>query len=204
MDTAWVNRWLDSLEILIERLPITWTLFDPTPTFYVALEDSEDRSLVATVSQIGRHLDLKVLPSATYEWSLRMEGNVAGQIHFGGHTPSQIHIPLVYVGNAFALGGILAHELTHEFLNRRGIHFANADELELVTDLASIALGLGKLFLNGTVLKGAADQNHTLGYLNPRLKAYSFREVNRRHMVRENVAAENLCIEALTLYGQAI
>ena len=45
---------------------------------------------------------------------------------------------------------ILAHEITHEYLYINNISFSNKYENEILTDIAAIFLGFGKLMLNGS------------------------------------------------------
>jgi len=44
---------------------------------------------------------------------------------------------------------ILAHEITHEYLYINNVSFSNEYENEILTDIAAIFLGFGKLMLNG-------------------------------------------------------
>jgi hypothetical protein len=179
----------------------TWTVFEPTLTFYRRLESGDDNDLEMAADEIGRHLEILTLPYVTYEWGLKMKPEVAGQIKYGGGLRSQIQIPLYYVGKPDALGGILAHELTHEFLALQNIKSTNMDETEPLTDLTSIALGLGKLVLNGTVsaLLPSTGESHILGYLSPELKVYAFMQVNQQHKIPKEKLTENFTENALKL-----
>jgi len=49
-----------------------------------------------------------------------------------------------------AILAILAHEITHEYLYINNISFSNKYENEVLTDIAAIFLGFGKLILNGS------------------------------------------------------
>ncbi len=49
-----------------------------------------------------------------------------------------------------AIFAILAHEITHEYLYVNNISFSNKYENEILTDIAAIFLGFGKLMLNGS------------------------------------------------------
>jgi len=49
-----------------------------------------------------------------------------------------------------AILAILAHEITHEYLYVNNISFSNKYENEILTDIAAIFLGFGKLMLNGS------------------------------------------------------
>jgi len=202
MNRKWVEYWLEILSVNIESSRrSTWTVFEPTPTFYRRLESGDDDDLEMAADEIGRHLEILTLPYVAYEWGLKMKPEVAGQIKYGSGLRSQIQIPLYYVGKPDALGGILAHELTHEFLAFHNIKFTNLDETEQLTDLASIALGLGKLVLNGTVseLLPSTGEGHILGYLSPELKVYAFMQVNQQYKIPKEKLTENLNENALKL-----
>lgn len=202
MNSKWVEYWLEILSVNIESSRRSkWTVFEPTSIFYRRLESGEDDDLEMAADEIGRHLEILTLPDVTYEWGLKMKPEVAGQIKCGNGLRSQIQIPLYYVGKPDALGGILAHELTHEFLIFQNIRLNNIAENEQLTDLASIALGLGKLVLNGTVstLLPSTGESHVLGYLSPELKVYVYTKVNQQHKIMKRQLTENLTENALKL-----
>ena len=202
MDKEWVDKYLKVLTLQMERVRrIKWALFEPTPSFYEKLESGDDNDLEEAATAIGRHMELSVIPSITYEWGLKMKPEAAGQIRYMGSLRSQIQIPLFYVGKPLALGAILAHELTHEFLFSKGIMCTSEDELEQLTDLTSIAVGLGKLVLNGTFTEmvPSMGEGHTLGYLSPDLKAYAAKQVNQQHAIPNANAMEYLTENALRL-----
>ena len=203
MDEKWVDHWLAELAGQLGRINGTpWALFEPTADFYSWLESGDDGDLAAAEAALGRHLGLRLLPPVAYEWGLRMKPEVAGQIRAKGSSLSRIQIPLYYAGKPHALGGILAHELTHEYLARLNLPDGQQlADLEPQTDLASIALGLGKLVLNGTVtvMAAATGEVQTIGYLSPELKAYAYRQVNRQRAVADGVARACLTDGALRL-----
>lgn len=200
MDQVWVDRWLDSLDSqALSATRRAWALFAPVARFYALLETGEDHDLQSATDEVSRHLGLPTQPSVTYEWGLKMQPQVAGQIHLRSGQRSHIQIPLFYVGKPHALGGILAHELTHEFLACAGIACTGDEEGELLTDLASIARGLGRLVLNGSISMVAPQTGEAqiLGYLSPELKAYAYRRVNQERSVPDAKARELLTPEAL-------
>lgn len=202
MNKKWADHWIAVLSLH----PGTtrrgkWAFFEPTPILYKKLESGDDSDLEAVVLEIGKYLELNKLPSVIYEWGLKMKPEVAGQIRYMGSVRSQIQIPLFYVGKPHEIGAILAHELTHEFLACEAITCDNADELEQLTDLASIAIGLGKLILNGTVsiMVPSTGESHTLGYLSTELKAYTYRKVYQKHKISDKASTEYLTENALRI-----
>jgi hypothetical protein len=78
------------------------------------------------------------------------------------------------------LGAVLAHELTHELLASRGIWLQDQTENELLTDLACISLGAGKLVLNGSVLAAGPRSDVVVGYLPLDLRCMAYLDVGRR------------------------
>jgi len=176
-------------------------LFQPTPAVYEKLESGDDDDLESVVVEICKYLELNNPPAVVYEWGLKMKPEAAGQIRNSGSSRSQIQVPLFYVGKPHELGAILAHELTHEFLACEGIACDNLDELEQLTDLASISIGLGKLVLNGTVsiVAPSTGQHHVLGYLAPQLKAYAYQKLNKQYKIRDMAAKEYLTENALRI-----
>jgi hypothetical protein len=48
-----------------------------------------------------------------------------------------------------AVIAVLSHELTHRYLYKFGIRESNTEENEILTDVAAVYLGLGKIMLNG-------------------------------------------------------
>ena len=202
MDKGWVDGWLTVLDLLVKtREQAGWSLFGPTPDFYEKLQSGDDGDLRSATAQVGKHLGITCTPSVRYEWGLKMNPDAAGQIAFRDTARSRIQIPLFYVGKPYPLGAIIAHELTHEVLALQLIPNAEAHEREPLTDLASIALGLGKLVLNGTVHEAAPSTGEVgiLGYLDLHLKGYAYRRVNEHHHVPESLAAQHLADDALRI-----
>ena len=201
MDEQWVNKWLEILGLSLNKAGDLFKPFEPSRDFYDALLSGEDHDLEVGAEHVGRHLGLAAVPSAAYEWGLKMKPEVAGQIKLADDRRNAIQIPLSSIGKPYFLGAILAHELTHDLLYCSGITCPNLEELERLTDLAAIAVGLGKLILNGiiTELLPGTGQAVTLGYLSPDLTAYAFKVVNKRHLVSDADARKNLAAEALKM-----
>lgn len=195
MESAWLDRWLTILADRLSQVGVNqWQMFEPTPSFYASLESGDEGGVASAAEEIGRFILLPAIPRVTYEWGLRMDPKAAGQIRMHGGGPSHIRIPLFYVGRTHALGAILAHELTHEKLASIACEYASVEELERVTDLASIVLGLGKLVLNGLVTDVAAStgEHQVLGYLHPEEVAYAYRCLTRKYGMAESVTTRNL------------
>lgn len=168
-------------------------LFEPTEDVYEKLASGDEGDLREVASRIAHHLRISVIPTVKYDWGLKMEPEVAGQIRGAIYLP-HVQIPFFYVGKKHSLGGILAHELTHSLLFSRGVSLEDSDENEPFTDLAAVFAGLGKLLLNG-----ALDQGGGLGYLSPDLITYSFGRVCNTHGIDKETALKHLTSEASEL-----
>jgi hypothetical protein len=203
MDATWIDQRLAYLSHHFIPVTQSWTLFNPTPQFYARLESGEDDDLVYASEQLACHLKLASHPSVTYEWGLRLDPQIAGQIQLkrGLQSRSHIQIPLFCVGKPEALGAILAHELSHEAVAQEQLVCANLEELEYLTDLTSLVLGLGKLVLNGIDIEVGIQTGEvqSLGYLKPELKAYAYEKVKQLHQVSDKTAYSNLTKLALSI-----
>ncbi len=114
-----------------------------------------------------------------------------------------IRIPLDYAGKPMVLGGILAHEVMHEVLLRRGWTQVPSEDVEPLTDLAAFFFGLGKLMLNGLIADRLpyVPAVTMLGYLPPELKVYAYKRFCHNCRVSGCGRVENLNTEALNLLG---
>jgi hypothetical protein len=205
--TDWVDYWLGVLIDQVFRVDLPQCqAFEPTPAFYANLVSGDEGDAARAAQEIGRFLLLPVIPSVMYEWGIRVSPQTAGQIHIQQGRKSHIQIPLYYVGKPHALGAILAHELTHERLaSTAGVTYASVEEMERVTDLASVVLGLGKLVLNGLITEVAppTGERQVLGYLAPDAIAYAYLYVTRRCGITEDLMRRNLTDAAVALVCQA-
>lgn len=190
----WIRRQLIRLEALFgPRRP--WALLEPTREMYDVLENGDDDGLQAVVARIGQDsLRLSSLPEARYEWALRMSPEVAGEIRIRCGATSLMRIPFFYVGRPYAIGAIVAHELSHQLLAHEGIWEPVVQTNERLTDLAAIAAGMGKLVLNAMSSRAFEGANVAiqLGYLDPQLTLYAYDLVNQHRGVSQDAAAVNL------------
>jgi len=199
MNKEWCNEKLEMLSLRLSGFkpnPAEF-FFEPTEAVYKKLESGDEDDLQYVVAEMARHLHISPIPPVKYDWGLKMEPEVAGQIKAASPIRS-IRIPLFYAGRKYALGCILAHEMTHVFLFSRGIWLDNTDENEMVTDLAGVFVGLSKLLLNGLTFMANEDSSEriVLGYLSPELIVYCYERVNALRKVLSPVASENLVPEA--------
>jgi len=137
---------------------------EPTQDLYKKLSGSLEE-IQEVAHAIASHIGLSVVPLVQWRHAVtRKPDFVAGpngvstpttyrEVH-GTFEGAIITLSDKYMGNPTRLGAVLAHELTHCFLSRKGIGpfppFSLSErENERLTDLTSIFLGLGKLVLNG-------------------------------------------------------
>jgi hypothetical protein len=182
-DRSWVDRNLPRLAAVYDAR-FRWQLLAPPTAMYDLLADGEDTTLQGVVEHLCRHVDLPTVPTVRYEFGLRMAPDAAGEIRIGCNVKggSLIRVPFFYVGKAYALGAILAHELAHHLNALLGIWESDCDENERLTDLSVVAAGLGKLTLNGlsTSVRGVMPIS---GYLHPDVVFYAYQLVNQHYRV---------------------
>jgi hypothetical protein len=200
MNEKWVDLKMNelSLKLGIFRPNPSDFFFEPTEEVYARLGSEDEQDLQYVAAEIARRLGILLAPSVTYDWGLKMEPEVAGQIKTV-NSIYNIRIPFFYVGKKHALGAILAHEMAHAFLFSRSISLDDPNENELFTDLAAVFIGLGKLFINGLIsmTNEYSRETSTFGYLSPELIAYCYRRVIAYRFIDEDIAARNLTPEAL-------
>lgn len=70
-----------------------------------------------------------------------------------------VEINSAFKKNDKAVATIIAHELTHIWMKNNNFNLPNVDENERLTDIMSIFLGLGVIFLNGSYEKSSKMYN---------------------------------------------
>jgi len=198
MNRAWVDEKVEMLAVRLgdfnpKSVDSRRFFFEPTDDFYEKLGSGDESDLQSATSAMAMHLRIVPIPTVRYDWGLKMEPEVAGQIRPDFYL-DYIQIPFFYVGKKHLLGGIVAHELTHALLKSRCVSLEDSYENERFTDLTAVFVGLGKLLLNGY-----ADEEGGLGYLSRDLIAYCLKEVCRLHSIDVGTALRHLTSEARTL-----
>jgi len=197
------KKWIDdkmrmlSSSLGIFKMNPTEFYFEPTNNIYEKLASGEEKDLQCISLKIVNHLGITHMPIVKYDWGLKIEPEVAGQTEITNFS-RHIQIPFFYVGKKYALGSILAHEITHTFLIPKGIILEDVNENEMFTDLATVFLGLGKLFLNGLITKMDQYSNieYRLGYLPIDLVAYCYKKVIAYRSISSAIAIKNLLPKA--------
>jgi hypothetical protein len=201
MNNLWVDRWLEKLEANTDTDGNAWSLFPPTRRFYACLESGDEDDLRAAAAQLAKHLGLAVLPWIRYDWGLQVQREDGDTDEELVGLRQHIKLPLWHVGRPRAMGGVLAHELAREALVNRGVLVSDSAEWRQLIDLGAIALGVGRVVLNGTVmvLDQQTGESQMLGYLSPKLKIYAFRRICERHGLSEADANEYLTPHVLLM-----
>lgn len=175
VDYSWVYKETINLESITSIIN-PWTLFSPTQEVYGKLASGDQRELQYVVDLLGNHFNLSRVPRVKYDWSLKIPVHAVGQIRNPGSEVSVIRIPFSSVGKPYTIGATLAHEMSHQILALNGKYYPDINENEKLTDLASIAVGFGKLVLNGLALEasGVEDLSVDLGYIGNDTKLFSY------------------------------
>ena len=179
------EKWIDEYLKMLSSFPGLFNpnseqfYFEPTKRIYQKLESGEEKDLQDVTTEISQYLGIFPAPVAKYEWGIKMELE-----HAGDYLQYHIRIPFHFVGNKYAVGSILAHEITHAFLELKGIRLKDKDEHERLTDLGTIYIGLGKLTINGL--------RSGVGYLPQELKIYAYKKIAELRSISKSAAMENL------------
>jgi hypothetical protein len=196
MDRNWIDNKIKTLSLVI-GFPSPTLLdqfyFEPTKSVYDKLGTGYESDLQSISNAICEHLGISFIPACKYSWSITMEPECAGQCKLSNEEFS-IQIPFSFVGNKYAVGSILAHEMAHILLLLRGVCIEDHNENEMFTDLTAIFVGLGKLILNGIVLplNDQSERARVLGYLSPDLMFYSYAVINKTFSIDNQIALANL------------
>jgi len=187
------RKWIDdqfnmvNFRVGIFRPEVNKFYLEPTGQLYEKLSNGSDDGLQETTDILVKHLCITAPVTAKYEWGITMAEDTAGQIQ-GCGLAFNIKIPFKYVGNKYAIGAILVHEVSHAFLAEKGIILHNKQENEMLTDISAIAFGLGKLTLNGLYADIDSDalRSH-LSYLSTDLMTYCFKKTARFRGIPQSV-----------------
>lgn len=123
--------------------------------------------------------DLLDIPKELVPLGVKHSQDVLGKTYMLNKFQYSIYINRNYGGKLVA--AILAHEISHVFvfyneIQFRTNHFDKQKFQEQITDLLTIALGLGKLMLEGNsyyFMIGDIEYYGILGYLSPRVMNYA-------------------------------
>jgi hypothetical protein len=200
LDRQWVDKQLKTLEKVLPLDSATSPfLFEPSPMLYQLFETGEDEDLKRAVGYVARHPTIALLasgrsPDALYlpptTGQVGVAGRLVGSMPFG----LKIEVSFQVMGVPAAVGTVVAHELGHYVLAFANHSLPNTPENELLTDLTSVFVGLGKLLLNGKQMTHSPHSpfRQHLGYLPLELTTYAYCEVCEARGVDLATATRNL------------
>lgn len=202
-DYLWVHEEMKNLERVVSIID-PWSLFAPTHEIYGKLASGNQYELQVVVDLLGRHLNLSRVPAAKYDWSLKIPLHAGGQIRNPGSEVSVIRIPFSSVGKPYAIGATLAHEMSHHLLALNEMYYPDVDENEKITDLTSIAVGFGKLVLNGLALEASGVDGVALdlGYIGTDTKLFSYLLTCTQHRISSFDTHSHLAKDVVILLEQ--
>jgi hypothetical protein len=152
--------------------------FKPFGEFYYLCEYAPVKAVEKILSYCG--LD-KISVKITFDELEAMRGSYLVPPMFRNDLPGKIYRLsqnqyTIYINNKYhpkVIASILAHEISHAYIMSSGIKFETSSSQkgkfeEQMTDLTTIALGLGKLMINGhfySFREKGIDCAATVGYL---------------------------------------
>lgn len=143
----------------------------------ISISSGQDPVITANrlATKIVRHLKL---PEGSILVNYRNNLEHPGQVELTLENEYLVELNALYKENQRDIAAILAHEITHVFLYRAGLWLPNTYDNEILTDTASVYLGVGWLGLNAYRLTETKQTNSSgqryikyqeerLGYLTP-------------------------------------
>ncbi len=138
----------------------------------------------------------------------RQKAGVGGHIELEKNSDVFIEIDDKYKTNSDIVLSILAHEICHKYLYINNVKLFPEYENEILTDLATVYTGLGKLSLNGceTITKTSTvagnkttttTTTNNVGYLNRSQFAFAYKIICTMRKVPLETVFQNLSIEAV-------
>ena len=116
----------------------------------------------------------------------KQDSNTAGHIELDNRNEVFIEIDSNSNYDGRSLLAILSHEICHKYLQLENIKQLGREN-EILTDVAAIYLGLGKLLING-----CSSNNTKVGYLQRSQYAYIYKLICRSRRVPEEIMLSNL------------
>lgn len=190
--------------------------FEPTPGFYGFISQGTTACLNEAIRLLSGHIRSRTSPiieewsgsqdplvTSDYDWT--KDKTPPGMIRYLGPNHSQIQINITNKHSPLVMGAILAHELTHHFMDLKGIRHPDIEENEKLTDLATVYIGLGKLTLNGyhplswtrCRQNGSTKYTYQVGYLSAEDMAAIIHQVCHFRRISSDLAKCNLSDDAL-------
>jgi hypothetical protein len=220
----WIDSQINYLtsHLGIYRLNDDEFFFEPTPGFYGFISQGTTESLNEAIKILSNFIASPTAPIiekwkgsenplTNSNYDFLSDDTPPGFIKYNGPYHSRIELNITNKHSPFIMGAILAHELTHHFLDSKNIHLTDVEENERLTDLATAYLGLGKLTLNGyepltwSVIRKDKKYNYsyTVGYLNSYDMALIHNKISLFRHINSEKALANLTDTSLSLVNEA-
>ena len=193
--------------------------FDPTPGFYGFISQGTTKALNEGIKILADFIGIRTCPiieewrgssnplvTITHDW---MADNVpAGLIKYHGPFHSKIELNITNKHSPYIMGAILAHELTHHYLDTKNVRLTETEDNEKLTDLTTSFLGLGKLTLNGyepiswELARNGQSTTYTynVGYLSPYEMAMIHFYITKYRALTIDSAVKELSDKSLELF----
>lgn len=196
--------------------------FEPTDAFYALTGSGKTTALNEAIQILAKHIGSNTAPIieewdgssdplvvGDHDWT--KDTTPAGSIRYRGPNHSRVSVNISNKHSPMIMAATLAHELTHHFLDTKTIRREGTEANEILTDLAAVYLGLGKLTLNGyeTISwtqhrkNQPVNYSYKVGYLAPEDLALVLSEVCRFRSIPSESVKINLSPRATTLFGIA-
>lgn len=191
MDQAFVDDYLKRI-FQLEQLIGAKTTYQILEPFYVNTQDII--SIQDAAKKIGEFIGLKGLTFIVA--ACKQEENIAGHIESNKYENiAFVEVSTENLKYEQATLAVLAHEVTHKYLDwydfYSKIGCQNEYEKEILTDITSVFLGLGKLLLNGYEIDNT-DKIKKFGYLNLLQLAFLYRLICAMRKILSDEYERNL------------
>lgn len=134
----------------------------------------------------------------------KQDVNTAGHIELNNNSSEGVYIEIdgKFKSDSEPVLAILAHEICHKYLHINGLTLSGYEN-EILTDVATVYTGLGKLSLNGcegdlgwTVMKRNVP-HYKVGYLDREQFAFLYKVICNMRRIPDDVATSTLNVHAV-------
>jgi hypothetical protein len=194
---------------LIEKVHFLESKLGEKRKYSMLLPFKFNSSNVAEVQKAGKIIQQHLgLPSLTFIITyVQQKSNVGGYIELDNNNEVFIEIDIKFRNDCDFILAILAHEICHKYLHVNGLKLFPEFENEMLTDAATVFMGLGKLSLNGcektscstSTLPDSTTKTTTtqkVGYMNRQQFAFIYRLIGEMNKVSQTEMLLGLTAEA--------
>ena len=205
-----IGDFIDKLILLEKELgwKVAQVFLDPKSLNFTNTSDNDAIDSVA-----NKIADFLNLPNIIHVNIVNLLTGIAGEISPSSDNDITINLGKRSLKIKHAVLGILAHELTHQYLFNHGIDLRHKSVLdnELLTDIAAIYLGLGNLILNGhrnekKVLRNKQEITYKMkiGYVKTHYLGFVYKTICNMRNIPESVYNEQLSSQSKIYIAQAM